>query len=437
MAGYRRGERRGSLLSHEEAALQILRIGSEGAGSRSAEDVSGGKALLPEGSYAEGILESLQGSFAPLFRRVHESFWNNGVYAGVRRPYYHVDWDQGLAEYYVPTVLDGENRMHYYRVVVSVYPYLDRGTVRVEAGRLKRPFTSPAGVVDSESIFMVAPRVGGIYAEVRGREVRYADKKATLKYLRDKGLIEISDEEMEEAAWKAAFEGRTLFPGGEWREMMGRLSRDEREELNRIRRRARRDEHRRWIIRGFSHSSRKGYRTFIIIQESFRMAVKRITEIIYNFWKKRVIGMLRKLEVQPHQYDYNWRNILRDHWNTAVKTWKPRRTEMNLPDEERMMITSNNNIISRGCSPISPALLHVLKGLIATFLWFRSRLEKVMDEIGQIGTAKSAIQTFSEEIRPKLASLSPRMRRLTAEKLIIMIEDLLHEQRDEASKRNG
>ncbi len=373
------------------------------------------RSTLQEGGYAERILERFQGLFVPMFRRVHEPLWNNSVYAYVRRPYYYVDWDQGLAEYYVPTVLDGENRMHYYRVVVSVYPYLDRGTVKVEAGRLEVPFTSPAGVIDSESVFLVAPEVGGLYAEMRGRSIRYADRVAVLRYLREKGILEISDMEIEEAAWRSAVENRRLFSRSEWRRIMMRLSKDEREELKSIRWKARNAEHQRWIIRGGTIRHRREHRLFVILHESADVAFKRIVEIICSFWRSRVSGLLRRLWIQPYQYDYNWENILRDYWTVSV--------EGRIEHEGG---TSTNNNIIRGVSQISPILLHILKSLTATFIWFSEGLKNVTDEIGQRRILEGALRIFYEHVTLRLASLNPEMKRLAAKHLTIIIRRYLY-----------
>jgi len=421
VAGYPRCK---PALSHEEVALEILRIRREEETSIcETKETPGRKAIFPHGAYAERILEKLQGVFAPMYRRVHEKFWSSGVYACVRRPYIHVDWDQGLAEYYVPTALNGENIMQYHRIVVSIYPYMDHGLKKSELGRLKMLIRPPAGRIDSESIILVAPKVSDSYARERRRSIRFRDYLETLRYLRDKGIIDLTDGEIEDASWRAASEEKKLFSPSDWREIMRKLSREEREELDHARIRARRREQLKWNIRGgYNHarpmdkygSKHKGYRTLIIIEKSAEKAVKRIISHLRWFWKKRVIGMLRKLEIQPHQYDHDWRNILRPEWNVS----KNRRTfRVYEIDEERRI--SINNSISRGLVPV---IKNILKSMVATFIWLSDKLKAIGHEIGQISILKSTIQAFSEEINPKLAALDPDRRQLAAERLTSMIK---------------
>jgi hypothetical protein len=120
--------------------------------------------MASEGVFAEKFIEFCQDTFAPIYRRVSEKFWNNGVYAHARRPYYMCNHDLGLAEYYVPTVLNGEGFMQYHRIVVSVVPELDRETYEDEIVRLFRPLSRPMGLIDSTTIFVVAPKVSRLHA---------------------------------------------------------------------------------------------------------------------------------------------------------------------------------------------------------------------------------------------------------------------------------
>ena len=434
VAGYPRCK---PALSHEEVALEILRIRREEETSIcETKETPCSKAIFPHGAYAERILENLQGVFAPMYGRVHERFWGSGAYACVRRPYYHVDWDQGLAEYYVPTVLNGENIMQYHRIIVSIYPYMDHGLEKSELGRLKTPIKPPTGRIDSESIILVAPKVSDSYARERRRSIRYRDCMTILRYLRCKGIIDLTDGEIEDASWRAASEEKKIFSPSDWREIMRKLSMEEQDELDHARIRARRREQLKWNIRGgYNHarpmdqygSKHKGYRTLIIIEKSAEKAVKRIISHLRWFWKKRVIGMLRKLEIQPYQYDYDWRNMLRPEWDVSRRRrrfvaydsgWDYTPRDAN--EERRISI---NTIISRGLISV---IKNILRSMVATFIWLSDKLKAIDREVCQISILKSTIQAFSEEISPKLAALDPERRQLAAERLISMIESNLH-----------
>jgi hypothetical protein len=116
-------------------------------------------AMPSEGLFAERFMELCQDWFAPLYRRVSEPLWNNGIYANVRRAYYTCRFDVGVAEYYVPTVLNGEGFMQCHRIVVMVLPELDKDRYEGEIVRLISPLSEPLGIIDSTTIFVVAPKV--------------------------------------------------------------------------------------------------------------------------------------------------------------------------------------------------------------------------------------------------------------------------------------
>jgi hypothetical protein len=112
-----------------------------------------------EGLFAERFIGLCQDYFATMYRRVTEKLWNNGVYAQVKAAYYMCNFDVGVAEYHVPTVLNGENFMQYYRIAVSVVPELDEDTYWMEALRLVKVISPPMGWNDSGTIFVVSPKV--------------------------------------------------------------------------------------------------------------------------------------------------------------------------------------------------------------------------------------------------------------------------------------
>jgi hypothetical protein len=108
--------------------------------------------------FAERFMELLQDRFATLYRRVSEPVWNNGVYSCVRRAYYTCFFDLKFAEYYVPTVLNG-NTMQYHRVAVHIVPELDDEKYEQAIEYIRKPVNPPAGKIDSNTVFIVAPKV--------------------------------------------------------------------------------------------------------------------------------------------------------------------------------------------------------------------------------------------------------------------------------------
>jgi hypothetical protein len=114
--------------------------------------------MVKEEAFAGDFLELCQHYFATLHGRVSAPVWNNGIYGYVKRAYYTCKFDVGVAEYYVPTVLNGENFMQCHRIVVVVLPELDKETYEGEIVRLISPLSPPLGFIDSTTIFVVAPK---------------------------------------------------------------------------------------------------------------------------------------------------------------------------------------------------------------------------------------------------------------------------------------
>jgi len=134
----------------------------------------------PFGLFADRFMEMAQDWFATLYQRVSQQYWNNGVYGSVKRGYYMCNFDDAVAEYYIPTALNGENFMQFHRIAVSILPEVDEDIYDGEARRLITPFTSPAGIVDSVTIFVVAPKVTKSHA----LKVKQLKHKAMLKIKR-------------------------------------------------------------------------------------------------------------------------------------------------------------------------------------------------------------------------------------------------------------
>jgi hypothetical protein len=127
-----------------------------------------------EEMFAKRFIELCQEYFATLHKRVSEYFWNNSVYGTVKRAYYMCNFDVGLAEYYVPTVINGECFMQCHRIVVSILPELDSEIYEGEITRLIRPLSPRLGFIDSTTIFIVAPKVTKQHAFMVWKEKRKA-----------------------------------------------------------------------------------------------------------------------------------------------------------------------------------------------------------------------------------------------------------------------
>jgi len=364
---------------------------------------------------AERFLELCQEVFVGKYRKVDERFWNNSVYAYFKQPYYMCNKDQMIVEYHNFIAPHGDTlRLH--RIVVMSIPEIDPCIIRSELPKLVKPLTKPFGSFDSETIILRAQSVSSRFKEETRKLQRAADANVILDFLEEKGIFSISEEEKALAIAEYA-KGKQLFSLSDWREIQDRLSKDDREELKRRRQKARQKIYfERRIIGGGKYH---GIRVFIIIERSAEIAFKKMMALIRHFYKHRVIGMLKKLEIKPSDYDHDWRNILREEWNVKRRV----RSEFSkkVVEINGMKWISNNNIIIRDLQPI---IKHILQYLVASFLWFSDRLKGIMHEIGQQSILKGKIKPLFEELSQNLAFLDADKRRKTAQLIIRKVVSL-------------
>lgn len=193
---------------------------------------------VPYNMYKTRVLEALQTIFSPMYRNVWEQHWNNCAFATMTCPYYFCDFEDGLYEVYVPTVVGGDNRMRYWRIVVQVYDEVDKETIERNQRVLTNPSIIPVGKVDSETICHLSRSTT--------KEHRYK-----LRCLWNQG-------------------GRRAWFKG--------------------------------LLKGFKHSNKRGYFTPIIVYESPDIAVKRLLSLLVNFIRKRIEAFFKKLKLQPWMF---------------------------------------------------------------------------------------------------------------------------------------
>ena len=194
---------------------------------------------VPYGLWRTRTLEILQTVFTPMYKNVWEQKWNNSSFATMRKPYYYCDFEQGIYEVYIPTVIDALNRMHYWRIIVKVYSEIDKESIDLNQSNLQTPYCRPVGVIDSETVCHLAQQTT-------------PEHKHKMKCL-----------------WKAG--GRRAWFKG--------------------------------LLRGFKHSKKRGYFTPVVVHQSPDIAVKRLLSLLYNFLKRRITAFLKKLKLQPWMFN--------------------------------------------------------------------------------------------------------------------------------------
>lgn len=143
---------------------------------------------MMSGMYSERVVELCQNVFVPLSKKVGDRYWNNGIFAYQRRPYYMCNFEDAIMEYYIPTALNEENVLQYHRIVIAIYSELDKDIIMSELPKLRTRFTSPAGYVDSETIFFVASRVSKKQVENLKKNGRKAIMRG-FRHLPHKGYL--------------------------------------------------------------------------------------------------------------------------------------------------------------------------------------------------------------------------------------------------------
>jgi len=253
------------------------------------------------GLFNERVVELFQHVFTPIYKRVWEQNWNNAVFAYARRPYYYVSFQDGVYEIYVPIGPDGENIMHYWRIALKVHDELDQEILAREQKWVLWPWTSPMGKVDSETIIHIARTIT-------------KEMKVKLKNLFKTG------------GRKAYFKG---------------------------------------LLRGFKHENKRGYFTYVVVNESPEIAVKRTLTLLMNFLKKRLDGFVKKLKLQPYMFkgvnNSLLINILLENYSLVIRT--------------------------------------IAKNFIETLNWLKEKLKDLYAEIGRQNVEKTKIKPLIKEIR--------------------------------------
>ncbi len=119
---------------------------------------------IPFGNFSDKIVGYCSTTFSPMYRRIFSKYWNNAMVANVRKNYCFSDFEEGIVEIYIPTFLDPSRNMKFHRIVVKTLPYLDHKimeeeTVKLRSKRYVSEGRGPAGIVDSESIVLMARHI--------------------------------------------------------------------------------------------------------------------------------------------------------------------------------------------------------------------------------------------------------------------------------------
>jgi len=128
-------------------------------------------------------------TFSPMYARVFKKYWDNEFYARMHHSYFYSNFNFGLFEFYIPTFESLDNNMKYSRIAIKIVPELDdeiyaKAIEELRTKHVSDPRTlnkgGPAGLIDSESLFVVARKLGPKALE-KWREDRDRSKKGLKK----------------------------------------------------------------------------------------------------------------------------------------------------------------------------------------------------------------------------------------------------------------
>lgn len=125
------------------------------------------------------------------------------------------------------------------------------------------------------------------------------------------------------------------------------------------------------LIKGFRHKRKAGYFTFIIVNSTPEIAVKRLKDQILNFLKTRIKNLLKKLKLQPWIIE---RCIDRMEKGTLL----------------------NINILLES---FSMTVRNIAVNMANTFMWIKGKLKELKKEIGRQNILKTKIIPIIKQLK--------------------------------------
>lgn len=112
------------------------------------------------GDYADKVLKFANETFSTMYQKIFKPYWHDGRFmAKMSQNYASTDWQNSTYEFYVPTRDSVSNNLQFYRVIIKVVDSLDRESVHTESIQLQKPLKYPSGIIDSELIVVVSPKL--------------------------------------------------------------------------------------------------------------------------------------------------------------------------------------------------------------------------------------------------------------------------------------
>lgn len=112
------------------------------------------------GEFTDKILQYANETFSVLHHKFLKDLWgDNRITAKLHHNQVQTDWPNGTYEVYIPTRDNAEYNLSYYRIAIQVLPEISNETKRLEAYKLQEQKLKPLGIVESELLILIAPKV--------------------------------------------------------------------------------------------------------------------------------------------------------------------------------------------------------------------------------------------------------------------------------------
>ena len=115
---------------------------------------------LSFGAYTDKILGYANQTFTSMYRGVYKRYWDDGsFFQKMNQCYCTTDAENATYETYIPTADVVGHGLSYYRIVLKLIPEVDNQRFREEVEKLRTPLRQVPGVIDSELIIVLSPKL--------------------------------------------------------------------------------------------------------------------------------------------------------------------------------------------------------------------------------------------------------------------------------------
>lgn len=115
---------------------------------------------LEFGAYADKILGYANQTFTRMYRKIYKQYWHDGkFFSKMNQCYCTTNQEEAAYETYMPTSDVVGHGLSYYRIALKLVPEVDNQSFREEVEKLRTPLKQVPGVIDSELLIVISPKL--------------------------------------------------------------------------------------------------------------------------------------------------------------------------------------------------------------------------------------------------------------------------------------